>query len=203
MMEKKTYDYPFTAIVGQEPMKEAILINLVDPSVGGVLIRGQKGTAKTTAVRAIPGILKDRKVVDAANKRAEETGHTAAAIELPDGTILTGKTSDLMGACSALLIKALKHLAGIDEDVLLITPNVIRPIQKLKVDYLGSRNPRLHMEEVLIALSSSSESNPLADLSLRQLPHLSGSQVHTSRMLSAADEKTFQKLGVMLTSEAK
>ena len=147
--------------------------------------------------------VKDRKVVDAANKRAEETGHTAAAIELPDGTILTGKTSDLMGACSALLIKALKHLAGIDEDVLLITPNVIRPIQKLKVDYLGSRNPRLHMEEVLIALSSSSESNPLADLALRQLPHLSGSQVHTSRMLSAADEKTFQKLGVMLTSEAK
>ncbi len=147
--------------------------------------------------------VKDRKVVDAANKRAEETGHTAAAIELPDGTILTGKTSDLMGACSALLIKALKHLAGIDEDVLLITPNVIRPIQKLKVDYLGSRNPRLHMEEVLIALSSSSESNPLADLGLRQLPHLSGSQVHTSRMLSAADEKTFQKLGVMLTSEAK
>lgn len=82
--------------------------------------------------------VKDRKVVDAANKRAEETGHTAAAIELPDGTILTGKTSDLMGACSALLIKALKHLAGIDEDVLLITPNVIRPIQKLKVDYLAA-----------------------------------------------------------------
>lgn len=87
--------------------------------------------------------------------------------------------------------------------MLLITPNVIKPIQKLKVDYLGSRNPRLHMEEVLIALSSSSESNPLADLALRQLPNLRGSQVHTSRMLSAADEKTFQKLGVMLTSEAK
>lgn len=147
--------------------------------------------------------VKDRKVVTAANVRAEETGHTAAAIELPDGTILTGKTSDLMGACSALLIKALKHLAGIDEDVLLITPNVIKPIQKLKVEYLGSRNPRLHMEEVLIALSSSSESNPLADQALRQLPNLRGSQAHISRMLSAADEKTFQKLGVMFTSEAK
>ena len=147
--------------------------------------------------------VKDRKVVTAANARAEETGHTAAAIELPDGTILTGKTSDLMGACSALLIKALKHLAGIDEDVLLITPNVIKPIQKLKVEYLGSRNPRLHMEEVLIALSSSSESNPLADQALRQLPNLRGSQAHISRMLSAADEKTFQKLGVMFTSEAK
>ena len=147
--------------------------------------------------------VKDRKVVPAALARAEETGHTAAAIELPDGTLLTGKTSDLMGACSALLIKALKHLAGIDEEVLLITPNVIKPIQKLKVEYLGSRNPRLHMEEVLIALSSSTESNPLADLALRQLPNLRGSQVHTSRMLNAADEKTFQKLGIMLTSEAK
>ena len=147
--------------------------------------------------------VKDRKVVPAALTRAEATGHTAAAMELPDGTIITGKTSELLGACSALLIKALKHLAGIDEDVLLITPNVIKPIQKLKVDYLGSRNPRLHMEEVLIALSSSSESNPLADLALRQFPNLRGSQVHTSRMLSAADEKTFQKLGVMLTSEAK
>ena len=95
------------------------------------------------------------------------------------------------------------NLAGIDEEVLLITPNVIKPIQKLKVEYLGSRNPRLHMEEVLIALSSSTESNPLADLALRQLPNLRGSQVHTSRMLNAADEKTFQKLGIMLTSEAK
>jgi uncharacterized protein (UPF0371 family) len=147
--------------------------------------------------------VQDRKVVAAALKRDEETGHTAAAMELPDGRIITGKTSDLMGACSALLINALKELAGIDQDVLLITPNVIMPIQKLKVEYLGSRNPRLHMEEVLIALSASSESNGLADQALRQIPNLRGSQVHTSRMLSAADEKTFQKLGILLTSEAK
>jgi len=146
---------------------------------------------------------RDRKVVPAALKREEETGNTAAAMELPDGRIITGKTSDLMGACSALLINALKALGGIDQDALLITPNVIMPIQKLKVDYLGSRNPRLHMEEVLIALSASSESNELADLALRQLPHLRGSQVHTSRMLSAADEKTFQRLGILLTSEPK
>ena len=139
----------------------------------------------------------------AALNRAEETGHTAAALELPDGRLITGKTSDLMGACSALLIKALKELAGIDKDVLLITPNIIMPIQKLKVKYLGSRNPRLHMEEVLIALSASSESNEVADLALKQLPHLRGSQVHTSRMLSDTDEKTFQKLGVLLTSEPR
>ena len=146
---------------------------------------------------------KDRKAVPAAMKREEETGHTAAAMELPDGRVITGKTSKLMGACSALLINALKELAGIDPDTLLITPNVIMPIQKLKVDYLGSRNPRLHMEEVLIALSASTETNELADLALRQLPHLRGSQVHTSRMLSAADEKTFQRLGIMLTSEPR
>ena len=147
--------------------------------------------------------VKDRKVVPAALKRAEETGYTAVAMELDDGTIITGKTGELLGACAALLIKALKHLAGIGEDVLLITPNVIRPIQRLKVDYLGSKNPRLHMEEVLIALSASTETNPLADLALKQLPRLRGSQVHSSRMLSAADEKTFQKLGVMLTCEPK
>ena len=147
--------------------------------------------------------VKDRKVVPAALKRAEETGYTAVAMELDDGTIITGKTGELLGACAALLIKALKHLAGIGEDVLLITPNVIRPIQRLKVDYLGSKNPRLHMEEVLIALSASTETNPLADLALKQLPRLRGSQVHSSRMLSAADEKTFQKLGVLLTSEPR
>ena len=124
--------------------------------------------------------VKDRKVVPAALKRAEETGYTAVAMELDDGTIITGKTGELLGACAALLIKALKHLAGIGEDVLLITPNVIRPIQRLKVDYLGSKNPRLHMEEVLIALSASTETNPLADLALKQLPRLRGSQVHSS-----------------------
>lgn len=145
----------------------------------------------------------DRQAVPAAMRRAEETGHTAAAMELTDGRVITGKTSELLGACSALLVNALKELAGIGHEVLLITPNVIRPIQKLKVDYLGSKNPRLHMEEVLIALSASSESNELADLALRQLPRLRGSQVHTSRMLSAADEKTFQRLGIMLTSEPR
>ena len=145
----------------------------------------------------------DRKAVPAAQKRAKETGHTAAAMELTDGRVITGKTSDLLGACSALLVNALKELAGINHKVLLITPNVIRPIQKLKVEYLGSKNPRLHMEEVLIALSASSESNELADLALRQLPRLRGSQGHTSRMLSAADEKTFQRLGILLTSEPR
>jgi len=169
-----------------------------------------RGKARETDVYKIELLMnkvgvtvQDRKAVPAAQKRAEETGHTAAAMELTDGRVITGKTSELLGACSALLVNALKELAGINHKVLLITPNVIRPIQKLKVEYLGSKNPRLHMEEVLIALSASSESNELADLALRQLPRLRGSQVHTSRMLSAADEKTFQRLGILLTSEPR
>ena len=145
----------------------------------------------------------DRKVVPAALKREEETGREAAAMELPDGTIITGKTSDLLGACSALLIKALKVLAGIDEQVKLITPGVIDPIQRLKVNYLGSKNPRLHMEEVLIALSASSTTNGMADYALRQLPKLRGAQVHTTVLLSETDERTFQRLGVMLTEDPR
>ncbi|MDD6211793.1 MAG: DUF1846 domain-containing protein [Clostridiales bacterium] len=145
----------------------------------------------------------DRPVVPAALKRAEETGLPAAAMELPDGTVITGKTSSLLGACAALLINALKALAGIDKEVQLITPEVIAPIQKLKVEYLGSKNPRLHMEEVLIALSASSTTNALADVALRRLPDLRGSQVHTTGMLSANDEKTFQRLGILLTSDPR
>lgn len=146
---------------------------------------------------------KDRPVVPAALEREKETGSEAAAMQLPDGTILTGKTTDLLGACSALLINALKYLGHIQHEVKLITPGVIEPIQKLKVEYLGSRNPRMHMEEVLIALSASSVTNDLADVALRQLPRLRGAQVHTTAMLSETDERTFQRLGVMLTSEPR
>ena len=145
----------------------------------------------------------DRPVVPAALQREERTGEEAAAMELDDGTIITGGTSDLLGACSALLINALKTLAGIDHEVRLITPSVIEPIQKLKVEYLGSRNPRLHMEEVLIALSASSVTNGTSDYALRQLPKLRGAQVHTTVMLSETDERTFQRLGVMLTEEPR
>ena len=96
----------------------------------------------------------DRTVVDAALKRAEETGAPAAALELPDGSIITGKTSNLLGASAALLLNALKKLAGIEDEVHIISPSAIEPIQKLKTSYLGSKNPRLHTDEVLIALPS-------------------------------------------------
>jgi uncharacterized protein (UPF0371 family) len=145
----------------------------------------------------------DRTVVDAALKRAEETGAPAAALELPDGSIITGKTSNLLGASAALLLNALKKLAGIEDEVHIISPSAIEPIQKLKTSYLGSKNPRLHTDEVLIALSISAATNATAQLALDQIPKLRGCQVHTSVMLSEVDVKQFKKLSIQLTSEAK
>lgn len=142
-----------------------------------------------------------RKVVPAALKRAEETGAPAAAIELPDGTITTGKTTNLLGASAALLLNAVKVLGNIPHDEHLISPIAIEPIQKLKVEYLGSRNPRLHTDEVLIALSMCAATNKHAQIALEQLEKLRGCQVHTSVMLSEVDIKTFKRLGIELTSE--
>ena len=143
----------------------------------------------------------DRKVTVAAKKRAESLGVPTAAIELGDGTIITSKTSDLLGASAALLLNALKYLGGIDDDKHLIAPSAFEPIQDLKTEYLGSRNPRLHSDEVLIALALSALNDDNARIAMEQLPKLSGCQVHTSDMLSEVDIKTFKKLNVDLTSE--
>lgn len=143
----------------------------------------------------------NRSVVTPALKRAEETGKPAAALELPNGHIITGKTSPLLGACAALILNALKELAGIDDEVHLISPASIEPIQKLKISYLGSRNPRLHIDETLIALSTSAATDPLAQKALEQLPNLKNCQVHTSVMLSQVDVKLFKKLSIQVTSE--
>ena len=143
----------------------------------------------------------DRKVTVAAKKRAEETGVPAAAIELSDGTIITSKTTDFLGASAALLLNALKHLAGVDHSVKLISPEEIVPIQDLKVRFLHGKNPRLHTDEVLIALSLASRSDLKARESLEQIPKLKGCQVHTSVMLTEVDRHVFQRLGVDLTSE--
>ena len=147
--------------------------------------------------------VEDRKVVDAALKRAEETNGPAAAMELPNGQIITGKTSCLLGASSALLLNALKNLAGLNDELHLISPSVIEPIQKLKTEYLGSINPRLHTDEILIALSICAATDDNAKLALEQIPKLSGCQAHTSVMLSSVDIKQFKRLNVQLTSEAK
>ncbi len=147
--------------------------------------------------------LDDRKVVRAALDRAAETNGPAAALELPNGEIVTGKTSSLLGSSAALLLNALKTLAGLDDELHLISPSVIEPIQKLKTDYLGSKNPRLHTDEVLIALSICAATDKNAQLALEQIPKLKGCQAHTSVMLSAVDIKQFKRLNVQLTSEAK
>jgi len=145
----------------------------------------------------------DRKVVGVANAMAERIGAPAAALELENGTIVTGKTSDLLGASSAMLLNALKVLAGIDHSVHVIAPKAIEPLQKLKTDYLGSRNPRLHTDETLIALSLSAASDKNAELALKQLSQLKNCQAHSSVMLSSVDIKTMKKLGIQLTSEPK
>ncbi len=145
----------------------------------------------------------DRPVVDAALKREKESGGPAAALELHDGRIITGKTSALLGASAALLLNALKELAGIEHTQHVISPGAIEPIQKLKTQYLGSKNPRLHTDEVLIALSVSAASDPAAQKALDQIPNLKGCQVHTSVMVSAVDIKQFQKLSIQATYEAK
>ena len=143
----------------------------------------------------------DRKVVSPALQKAALTGAPAAAMELPDGTIVTGGTSDLLGAASALLLNALKVLGGISDDIRLISPVIIEPIQHLKVDHLGNRNPRLHTDEVLIALSICAATNPTAELAMEQLYNLRGCEVHSSVILSPVDEKVFRRLGINITCE--
>ncbi len=145
----------------------------------------------------------DRAVVAPALLRAEQTDKPAAAMELPDGTIVTGKTSSLLGASAALLLNVLKTLAGVDDEIHLIAPEVIDPIQHLKVDHLGNRNPRLHTDEVLLALSICATTDPNAEKAMEQLPKLRGCEVHSSVILSPVDEKVFKRLGVNLTCQPR
>ncbi len=147
--------------------------------------------------------VENRAVVNAALQREEATGHPAMAIELDDGTLITGKTTDLLGAASAALLNAIKALGGIDHDLHLVSPKAIEPIQRLKTDYLGSRNPRLHTDEILIALSTSAASDANADLAMAQIPKLKGLEAHSTVLLSSVDEQMFKRLGLHLTCEAK
>ena len=143
----------------------------------------------------------DLNVVGIANVKAAATQAPAAALELPDGRIVTGKTGSLLGASAAVLLNAVKALGGIPDEKHLIAPSAIEPIQKLKVNYLGSKNPRLHTDEVLIALSMCAATDPDAQKALDQLSKLKGCQAHTSVILSRVDIRTFKTLGVELTSE--
>ena len=172
------------------------------------LVEQKRGKTSEETVRKLEMLMKkagvspdERKVIAPALRRAQETGDAAAAMELPDGTIVTGKTSELLGASSALLLNALKKLGHMPDDLHLISPVALDPIQHLKVDYLGNRNPRLHTDETLIALSISAATNPMAEFAMQQLSKLRGCDVHSTVMLSPVDERTFKRLGVNLTCE--
>ena len=144
-----------------------------------------------------------RTVASAARAAAEETGLPAAAIQLEDGRIVTGRTSDLMGASAGALLNALKALAGIEKGVHLISPESILPIQRLKVQYLGSVNPRLHSDEILIALATSAKADPLAARALDQLANFRDCQAHATVILSSTDNGVYKKLGLQITCEAQ
>ncbi len=142
-------------------------------------------------------------LVKAALKKEEETGAPAGALELPDGTIITGKTSTKLGAASALLLNALKTLAGLDDDILLISAEVLEPICELKTNYLKHRNPRLHTDEVLMSLTISALTNPVANTAKKELSNLRGSNAHFSVIISEEDEKILKRLGINVSCEAK
>ncbi len=170
----------------------------------------KRGSGQEDAVRKIEllmdqaGIVpEDRAVVAPAMGLEESTGAPAAAMQLPDGRIITGKTSSLLGAASGMLLNALKVLGGIPQELDLISKVVIEPIQSLKVDYLGNRNPRLHTDEILTALAICAATNPMAQRAMEQISRLRGSEAHSSVMLSAVDENTLRRLGINLTCDPK
>ncbi len=145
----------------------------------------------------------DRPCVKAALDKAEATGKPAAAIEMENGDVITGKTSALLGASSAMLINVIKRLARIPDEIPLLSPAIIEPIQRLKIENMGNHNPCLHVDEVLIALSICAATNPVAMRALDQLPKLRGYEAHSSVILSTVDQQTFKKLGVHLTCEPR
>lgn len=163
---------------------------------------GTEQSERAAVIMAKAGIkVEDRPVVAPARQRAEETGEPASAMQLHDGTMITGRTSPLLGCSAAMLLNALKHLAGIDDDIHLLSPESIEPIQTLKTKHLGSKNPRLHTDEVLIALSVSAAKDENARKALEQIKELAGCDVHTTTILGSVDEGIFRNLGVLVTSD--
>ncbi len=170
----------------------------------------RQGTGERTEVQKIEVIMNKlgltgemRTPVLPALEKEEKTGAPAAAIELTDGMIITGRTSELLGPCSAMLLNALKYLAGIPDEALLIAPEVIAPIQELKTRHMGNRNPHLHIDELLIALAVSAVTDENAKKAMEALPALRGAEAHSTVLLSRVDENVFKKLGIALTCEPK
>ena len=173
------------------------------------LLKNRKqGTASDEMVSKMEFLMKnaaitsqERKVIQAVMRRTEAIGLPVSGIELEDGTILTGKTSSLLGASSAVILNALKTFAGLNDSILLISPSVLEPIQTLKTENLGYKNTKLHVDEMLIALSISALTNPTAKVALEQLPKLKGCEMHSSVILSSVDESTLKRLGLNVTCE--
>ena len=198
-----------SCIVDDEAVREAAKQEIVRRYYNALCGRRQ-GSVSDEEVYKLELLMKqagvsssDRKVVAPALEREKNTGAPAAAMELPDGTIITGKTSNLLGASSAVLLNALKYFAKIDDDVLLMSPQVIEPIQNLKVGHLGNINPRLHTDETLLALSICATTSEKAKLAMDEIASLRGCEVHSTVILSAVDERIFKRLGVNVTCEPK
>ncbi len=170
-------------------------------------VGGDRDTGEVCKIELLmeqSGITTDsRPVIAAANLKAAETDGPAAAIELGDGRIVTGKTTSLLGASAAMLLNALKALSGIEKEVMLISPEVIEPVQELKTGSLGNHNPRLHTDEVLIALCISAVHDENAKKAMEQLPKLRNCEAHSSVILSQVDMNVFKKLGLNITCEPK
>ncbi len=172
------------------------------------LVKRRQGKSNDAEIAKIDSIMKnngidvsERRAIAAARAKAEKTAEPASAIELDDGTLITGKNSPLLRCNSAMILNALKYLAGIKDSVAILPKSILEPICRLKTDSLGGHNPRLHLDEILLALSISALTNPLAEMALEQLPKLKGCQSHSTVILSEMDNGTLKKLGIDHTSD--
>ena len=164
---------------------------------------GQKSIEKLEMLMNQAGVTSSFSARSAALLKEETTGAPAGAMVLPDGRVITGKTSDLLGAASSLLMNALKAVAGVDDDLLVISNEAIEPICRLKTEQLASKNPRLHSDETLIALSISSATNPIAAQTIAHVDDLRGCDAFFSVIISATDESLYRKLGINVCCEPK
>ena len=197
------------AICDDEAVKDAAKQEIIRRYYSA-LVNARQGMGEASDSAKIELLMKqvganvnERPVVAAALEKAEETGAPAVALQLQDGTIITGKTSSLLGASSSLLLNCLKAVAGIPDDINLISPTIIEPIQKLKTEIMGNHNPRLHMDEILIALSICAATSETARKALDHAYLLKGLEAHSTVILSRVDENVFRKLGINITFEPK
>ena len=197
------------AIIDDEVVREASKQEIIRRYYSA-LVNARQGMGEQADVARIELLMKqvgtsvkERAVVSAALQKAEITGAPATALELPNGKIITGKTSSLLGASSSLLLNCLKELAGIPDEVNLISPTIIEPIQELKIKIMGNHNPRLHTDEILIALSICAATDEIAKKALQAAEKLKGLEAHSSVILSRVDENVFRKLGINVTFEPK